>query len=140
MTKIARFSIKWNGNNYRVSIPNYEGGEVVTYADHLEAMSAAQAKITALEGYEQHHKATQAQLGLTGLESRPHACYIADLQQRITQLENEVLMCREAAKDKSLSDLSVRVIVGGLDEPTDADLKWAEDWLAQHALTPDLKK
>lgn len=33
------FSIKWDGERYRVSIPNYDGGDVLTKEEHEQALA-----------------------------------------------------------------------------------------------------
>lgn len=38
-TDIERFRITWNGDQYRVSIPDYEGGEVVTAEQYDKVVS-----------------------------------------------------------------------------------------------------
>ena len=50
---------------------------------------AVVARVKELAGYEQHHKATQRALGLSGYESKPHACYVDDLKQHLTNAQDE---------------------------------------------------
>ena len=57
-----RFEITWRGGAYRVSIPNYQGGEVYTaeYVDGLRAQLAAQIIIQ--RGWEDEARKATSQL------------------------------------------------------------------------------
>ena len=49
--KALRFRIAWRNGEYKVSIPNYEGGEVVEASAYDSSQATIRELVEALEGY-----------------------------------------------------------------------------------------